>query len=198
MSAFATNDDKEISPAEWEIFLENINFNEKIHKILAMDTDGRKKSYLVWWSGRDIEDSTWIPIPHFIKKYGSVAEKEMIKFKDKQAAIARERSSPSPEWSSLPYARIEKPKVYRELHDNFDGKQDTESYLMDEPYLMDDMPKLSDKEYQSLIRVVGNYTWGGRRSRKKKRTRKRKRRTKRKNKKKRRKRRRTKKKRSRR
>jgi len=192
MSAFATNDDKEISPAEWEEFLENINFNEKIHKILAMDTDEGKKSYLVWWNDRDIEDSTWIPIPHFIKKYGPEAEKEMIKFKDKQAIIAREKSSPSPEWSSLPYARIEKSKVYQRQYKDFDREHETE------PYPMDDMPKLSDKEYQSLIRVVGNYTWGGRRSRKKKRTRKRKRKTKRKRKKKRRKRKRTKKKRRRR
>ena len=194
MSTYATDDNKKISPAEWIEFLENINFDEKIHKILAMDTDGGKKSYLVWWSGRDIEDSTWIPIPHFIKKFGEEAEEKIKVFKSKEAAKARAASHPQefPEWSSLPHARMENSKVYRELRDGFDGGNETESYQME------DMPILSEEEYQSLIRVVGNDTWGGRKSRKKKRTRRRKRKTKRKRKKKRRKRKRTKKKRRRR
>ncbi len=175
MSSVVVEEDDSMPQDEWGEFLNGINFNEKIYKIVAMVNEkGRGIEYLVWWNGKTFEESTWIPIPHLKKFYTEEALSKIKEFKGKEAFKAKLKSASAlrgeEKWKFLKNARPNDTKAYNPRI--FDDEQ----MVIDSDDGLGKMPELSHEEYQSLIRVVGDSTWGwgGRRSRKKKRKKKRK------------------------
>tara|TARA_B100000902_G_scaffold41922_1_gene49535 strand:+ start:1801 stop:2394 length:594 start_codon:yes stop_codon:yes gene_type:complete len=173
MSSAVVEDDP--MPQDWGEFLEGINFNEKIYKIVAMVNEkGRGKEYLVWWEDKPFEESTWIPITHLKKFYTEEALLKINEFKSKEAFKARLESASKlgkeEKWKFLKNARPNDTKAYNPRI--FDDEQ----MVIDSDDGLGKMPELNYEEIETLKGIKGN--WGGRKSRKKKRkTRKKRRKT---------------------
>ena len=170
MSSVVVEEDDPMPQEEWREFLNEINFNEKIYKIVAMVNEkGRGIEYLVWWDGKPFEESTWIPIAHLKKFYAKEALSKIKQFKDKEAFKAKLKSASAlgeeEKWKFLEHASSDDTTAYNPSI--FEQHRDTGS---------DDglgkMPELNDEEIKTLKGIEG--TWGGRRSRKKKRKKRRK------------------------
>ena len=164
MSSVVVEEDDPMPQEEWREFLNEINFNEKIYKIVAMVNEkGRGIEYLVWWDGKPFEESTWIPIAHLKKFYTEEALLKINEFKSKEAFKAKLKSASAlgEKWKFLKNARPNDTTAYNPRI------FDDESMVIDSDDGLGKMPELNDEEIETLKGIKGQ--WGGRKTRKKKR-----------------------------